>query len=160
MRDRWFAALRGGPAWHQDGLGKRRQRKILDAISGNARTAVIVSYATSNVNRICQHLACARDHPAEGAAGSACSSTTRCDAVEFDMPGVMRILATAGLDFAIFDFEHTALDAGTLRRLFAAGRVTGVHTATRPPRLRHVVQRRPGRWPAGATQSAPAATPS
>src|SRR3954449_8683814 len=53
---------------------------------------------------------------------------------EFDTPGVMRILAAAGVDFAIFDLEHTAWDAGTLRTLFAAGRSTGVHSSSIHPR--------------------------
>jgi len=56
---------------------------------------------------------------------------------EFDTPGVMRILAAAGVDFAIFDLEHTAWDAGTLRTLFAAGRSTGVHTITRVIRAQY-----------------------
>jgi 2-keto-3-deoxy-L-rhamnonate aldolase RhmA len=56
---------------------------------------------------------------------------------EFDTPGVMRILAAAGVDFAIFDLEHTAWDAGTLRTLFAAGRDTGVHTITRVIRAQY-----------------------
>jgi len=56
---------------------------------------------------------------------------------EFDTPGVMRILAAAGVDFAIFDLEHTAWDAGTLRTLFAAGRSTGVHTVTRVIRAQY-----------------------
>jgi 2-keto-3-deoxy-L-rhamnonate aldolase RhmA len=56
---------------------------------------------------------------------------------EFDTPGVMRILAAAGADFAIFDLEHTAWDAGTLRTLFAAGRDTGVHTITRVIRAQY-----------------------
>ena len=34
---------------------------------------------------------------------------------EFDTPGIMRILAAAGVDFALFDLEHTGWDAGTLR---------------------------------------------
>jgi 2-keto-3-deoxy-L-rhamnonate aldolase RhmA len=49
----------------------------------------------------------------------------------------MRILAAAGADFAIFDLEHTAWDAGTLRTLFAAGRSTGVHTVTRVIRAQY-----------------------
>jgi 2-keto-3-deoxy-L-rhamnonate aldolase RhmA len=56
---------------------------------------------------------------------------------EFDTPGVMRMLAAAGVDFAIFDLEHTAWDAGTLRTLFAAGRSTGVHTVTRVIRAQY-----------------------
>jgi len=56
---------------------------------------------------------------------------------EFDTPGVMRILAAAGVDFAIFDLEHTAWEAGTLRTLFAAGRSTGVHTVTRVIRAQY-----------------------
>jgi 2-keto-3-deoxy-L-rhamnonate aldolase RhmA len=50
---------------------------------------------------------------------------------EFDTPGVMRILAAAGADFALFDLEHTAWDAGSLRRVLAPGRGTGVHPLVR-----------------------------
>jgi 2-keto-3-deoxy-L-rhamnonate aldolase RhmA len=50
---------------------------------------------------------------------------------EFDTPGIMRILAAAGADFALFDLEHTGWDAGTLRRVLAAGRGTGVYPIAR-----------------------------
>ena len=50
---------------------------------------------------------------------------------EFDTPGIMRILAAAGADFALFDLEHTGWDAGTLRRVLAAGRGTGVYPMAR-----------------------------
>jgi 2-dehydro-3-deoxyglucarate aldolase/4-hydroxy-2-oxoheptanedioate aldolase len=50
---------------------------------------------------------------------------------EFDTPGIMRILGAAGVDFALFDLEHTGWDAGTLRRVLAAGRGTGVYPITR-----------------------------
>lgn len=50
---------------------------------------------------------------------------------EFDTPGIMRILAAAGVDFALFDLEHTGWDAGTLRRVLASGRGTGVYPIAR-----------------------------
>jgi 2-keto-3-deoxy-L-rhamnonate aldolase RhmA len=50
---------------------------------------------------------------------------------EFDTSGIMRILAGAGVDFAIFDLEHTGWDAGTMRTVLAAGRGTGVHPIIR-----------------------------
>jgi 2-dehydro-3-deoxyglucarate aldolase/4-hydroxy-2-oxoheptanedioate aldolase len=50
---------------------------------------------------------------------------------EFDTPAVMRLLQLAGVDFAIFDLEHTGWDPGTLRPLFATGRGTGVETIVR-----------------------------
>lgn len=54
---------------------------------------------------------------------------------EFATPMVMRLLALAGVDFAIFDLEHTGWDAADLRRVFGAGRGTGVGTIVRVPRL-------------------------
>jgi 2-keto-3-deoxy-L-rhamnonate aldolase RhmA len=56
---------------------------------------------------------------------------------EFDTPGVMRILATAGADFALFDLEHTGWDAGSLRRVLATGRGTGVHPLVRAVRAEY-----------------------
>lgn len=50
---------------------------------------------------------------------------------EFDTPGVMRILAAAGVDFAIFDLEHTGWNARSLRTLLATGRGTGVYPIVR-----------------------------
>jgi 2-keto-3-deoxy-L-rhamnonate aldolase RhmA len=50
---------------------------------------------------------------------------------EFDTPGIMRILASAGADFAIFDLEHTGWDPGSLRRLFATGRGIPLHPIVR-----------------------------
>jgi 2-keto-3-deoxy-L-rhamnonate aldolase RhmA len=50
---------------------------------------------------------------------------------EFDTPGIMRILAAAGVDFALFDLEHTGWDAGSLRAVLAAGRGTGVYPIAR-----------------------------
>ncbi len=50
---------------------------------------------------------------------------------EFDTNAIMRILAAAGVDFALFDQEHTGWDAGTLRRTLAAGRGTGVYPIAR-----------------------------
>lgn len=50
---------------------------------------------------------------------------------EFDTPSIMRILAAAGVDFALFDQEHTGWDAGTLRRALGAGRGTGVYPIAR-----------------------------
>ena len=41
---------------------------------------------------------------------------------EFDTPGIMRNLAAAGVDFGLFDLEHTGWDAGTLRAVLATGR--------------------------------------
>jgi 2-keto-3-deoxy-L-rhamnonate aldolase RhmA len=56
---------------------------------------------------------------------------------EFDTPGVMRIMAAAGADFALFDLEHTAWDAGSLRRVLATGRGTGVHPLVRAVRAEY-----------------------
>jgi 2-dehydro-3-deoxyglucarate aldolase/4-hydroxy-2-oxoheptanedioate aldolase len=50
---------------------------------------------------------------------------------EFDTPGVMRILAGAGADFALFDLEHTSWDARSLRTVLATGRGTGVYPMAR-----------------------------
>ncbi len=50
---------------------------------------------------------------------------------EFDTPGIMRILDAAGVDFAIFDMEHTGWDARSLRSLFATGRGTSVFPIAR-----------------------------
>ena len=60
-----------------------------------------------------------------------------CMLFEFDTPRVMRILAAAGVDFALFDLEHTAWDAESLRRTLAAGRSTGIHTVTRVVRAQY-----------------------
>ncbi len=56
---------------------------------------------------------------------------------EFDSPGVMRILDSAGVDFAIFDLEHTGWDRGSLRTLYATGRGTSVYPITRVPRAEY-----------------------
>jgi len=58
---------------------------------------------------------------------------------EFDTPGVMRILASAGADFALFDLEHTSWDAGSLRRVLATGRGTGVHPLVRVVRAEYAL---------------------
>jgi 2-dehydro-3-deoxyglucarate aldolase/4-hydroxy-2-oxoheptanedioate aldolase len=50
---------------------------------------------------------------------------------EFDTPGIMRILAAAGADFALFDLEHTGWDTRSLRRVLAAGRGTGLYPISR-----------------------------
>jgi 2-dehydro-3-deoxyglucarate aldolase/4-hydroxy-2-oxoheptanedioate aldolase len=60
-----------------------------------------------------------------------------CMLFEFDTPRVMRLLASAGVDFALFDLEHTAWDAESLRRTLAAGRATGIHTVTRVVRAQY-----------------------
>ncbi|HET7170265.1 MAG TPA: aldolase/citrate lyase family protein [Gaiellales bacterium] len=60
-----------------------------------------------------------------------------CMLFEFDTPRVMRLIAAAGVDFALFDLEHTAWDAGSLRRALAAGRATGIHTVTRVVRAQY-----------------------
>ena len=62
-----------------------------------------------------------------------------CMLFEFDTPRVMRILAAAGVDFALFDLEHTAWDAESLRRTLAAGRDTGIHTVTRVVRAQYAL---------------------
>lgn len=54
---------------------------------------------------------------------------------EFDTPAVMRLLELAGVDFAIFDLEHTGWDAGSLRRVLAAGRGTSVDPIVRVQRV-------------------------
>jgi 2-dehydro-3-deoxyglucarate aldolase/4-hydroxy-2-oxoheptanedioate aldolase len=56
---------------------------------------------------------------------------------EFDTPAIMRMLASAGVDFALFDQEHTGWDAGTLRRTLAAGRGTGVYPIARVVRAEY-----------------------
>jgi 2-keto-3-deoxy-L-rhamnonate aldolase RhmA len=56
---------------------------------------------------------------------------------EFDTPGIMRILAAAGADFALFDLEHTGWDAGSLRRVLAAGRGTGLYPISRVVRAEY-----------------------
>jgi 2-keto-3-deoxy-L-rhamnonate aldolase RhmA len=56
---------------------------------------------------------------------------------EFDTPAIMRILASAGVDFALFDQEHTSWDSGTLRRTLAAGRGTGVYPIARVVRAEY-----------------------
>ena len=58
---------------------------------------------------------------------------------EFDTPRVMRILASAGVDFALFDLEHTAWDAGTLRTLYATGLGTGVYPITSVVRAQYTL---------------------
>jgi 2-keto-3-deoxy-L-rhamnonate aldolase RhmA len=58
---------------------------------------------------------------------------------EFATPRVMRILAAAGVDFALFDLEHTAWDAGTLRTLYATGLGTGVYPITRVVRAQYTL---------------------
>ena len=58
---------------------------------------------------------------------------------EFDTPRVMRILAASGVDFALFDLEHTAWDAGTLRTLYATGLGTGVYPITRVVRAEYTL---------------------
>ncbi len=58
---------------------------------------------------------------------------------EFDTPGLMRILAAAGADFALFDLEHTAWDAGSLRRVLATGRGTDVHPLVRVVRAEYAL---------------------
>lgn len=56
---------------------------------------------------------------------------------EFDTPGIMRILASAGADFVLFDLEHTGWDAGSLRRVLAAGRGTGLYPISRVVRAEY-----------------------
>jgi 2-keto-3-deoxy-L-rhamnonate aldolase RhmA len=58
---------------------------------------------------------------------------------EFDTTGIMRILAGAGVDFALFDLEHTGWDAGTLRKVLAAGRGTGVYPISRVVRTEYAL---------------------
>lgn len=58
---------------------------------------------------------------------------------EFSTTGIMRILAAAGVDFALFDQEHTGWDAGTLRRTLAAGRGTGVYPIARVVRAEYTL---------------------
>ena len=60
-----------------------------------------------------------------------------CMLFEFDTPRVMRLLAAAGADFALFDLEHTAWDVESLRHVYAAGRGTGVHPITRVVRAEY-----------------------
>ena len=58
---------------------------------------------------------------------------------EFDTPRVMRILAATGVDFALFDLEHTGWDAGSLRTLYATGLGTGVYPITRVVRAQYTL---------------------
>lgn len=58
---------------------------------------------------------------------------------EFSTPRVMRILAAAGVDFALIDLEHTTWDAGTLRTVCATGRGTGVYPITRVVRAQYTL---------------------
>lgn len=58
---------------------------------------------------------------------------------EFDTPAVMRIMAAAGADFALFDQEHTGWDAGAIRRVLATGRGTDVYPIVRVPRADRVL---------------------
>jgi 2-keto-3-deoxy-L-rhamnonate aldolase RhmA len=60
-----------------------------------------------------------------------------CMLFEFDTPRVMRLLASAGADFALFDLEHTAWDVESLRHAYAAGRGTGVYPVTRVVRAQY-----------------------
>jgi 2-keto-3-deoxy-L-rhamnonate aldolase RhmA len=62
-----------------------------------------------------------------------------CMLFEFDTPRVMRLLASAGADFALFDLEHTAWDVESLRHAYAAGRGTGVYPVTRVVRPRYTL---------------------
>jgi 2-dehydro-3-deoxyglucarate aldolase/4-hydroxy-2-oxoheptanedioate aldolase len=62
-----------------------------------------------------------------------------CMLFEFDTPRVMRLLASAGADFALFDLEHTAWDVESLRHAYAAGRGTGVYPITRVVRARYTL---------------------
>jgi 2-keto-3-deoxy-L-rhamnonate aldolase RhmA len=58
---------------------------------------------------------------------------------EFSTTAIMRILAAAGVDFALFDQEHTGWDAGVLRRTLAAGRGTGVYPIARVVRAEYAL---------------------
>jgi 2-keto-3-deoxy-L-rhamnonate aldolase RhmA len=58
---------------------------------------------------------------------------------EFDTPRVMRILAAAGVDFALLDLEHTGWDANSLRAVYATGLGTGVYPITRVVRARYTL---------------------
>lgn len=56
---------------------------------------------------------------------------------EFGTLGIMRILAAAGADFALFDLEHTGWDARSLRRVLAAGRGTSLYPISRVVRAEY-----------------------
>jgi 2-keto-3-deoxy-L-rhamnonate aldolase RhmA len=58
---------------------------------------------------------------------------------EFDTPAVMRIVAAAGADFALFDQEHTGWDASAIRRVLATGQGTGIYPIVRVPRADRVL---------------------
>jgi 2-keto-3-deoxy-L-rhamnonate aldolase RhmA len=58
---------------------------------------------------------------------------------EFNTSGIMRMLAAAGVDFALFDLEHTGWDAGSLRTLYATGRGSDVYPITRVIRSRYTL---------------------
>lgn len=50
---------------------------------------------------------------------------------EFDTPRIVRLLANAGVDFAIFDLEHTGWDAGSLRRVLATNQGNRLYPVVR-----------------------------
>ena len=53
--------------------------------------------------------------------------------LEFDTPGIPRIAAAAGAEFAVFDMEHTGWSLETIKRLMAASRATDLVPIVRPP---------------------------
>lgn len=53
--------------------------------------------------------------------------------LEFDTPGIPRIAAAAGAEFAVFDMEHTGWSIETIKRLVAASRGTDLVPIVRPP---------------------------
>jgi 2-dehydro-3-deoxyglucarate aldolase/4-hydroxy-2-oxoheptanedioate aldolase len=53
--------------------------------------------------------------------------------LEFDTPGIPRIAAAAGAEFAVFDMEHTGWSLETIKRLVAASRGTDLVPIVRPP---------------------------
>jgi 2-dehydro-3-deoxyglucarate aldolase/4-hydroxy-2-oxoheptanedioate aldolase len=53
--------------------------------------------------------------------------------LEFNTPGLGRICATAGAEFAVFDMEHSGWSIETIRMLMATTRCTDMVPLVRPP---------------------------
>jgi 2-keto-3-deoxy-L-rhamnonate aldolase RhmA len=54
-----------------------------------------------------------------------------CMLFEFSTPRVMRLLAAAGVDYALVDLEHTGWDVGSLRTVYASAAAAGIYPVTR-----------------------------
>src|SRR5258705_13081361 len=56
---------------------------------------------------------------------------------EFNPPGLPRIAAAAGVDFLIYDMEHSGFDIETIRMLMAASRSADLAPMVRVPALEY-----------------------